>query len=167
MSGHYVAEADKIRELARQHEHVHVVEPVPLGALGHYSGEDMAEKTSMMAHSDIFSTVYSTMCVEASFQERPIVSVCIDAPQGYPGKFWVPMSQIGVWPTHSRFRTSDAGKVALNEGELCEAINFYLKNPSADLDAQRRFLTQECTYIDGSAGRRTAEFFLSLLNHGQ
>jgi len=166
MSGHYVAEADKIRELARQHEHVHVVEPVPLGALGHYSGEDMAEKTSMMAHSDIFSTVYSTMCVEASFQERPIVSVCIDAPQGYPGKFWVPMSQIGVWPTHSRFRTSDAGKVALNEGELCEAINFYLKNPSADLDAQRRFLAQECTYTDGSAGRRTAEFFLSLLNAG-
>lgn len=166
MSGHYVAEADKIRELARQHEHVHVVEPVPLGALGHYSGEDMAEKTSMMAHSDIFSTVYSTMCVEASFQERPIVSVCIDAPQGYPGKFWVPMSQIGVWPTHSRFRTSDAGKVALNEGELCESINFYLKNPSADLDAQRRFLARECTYIDGSAGRRTAEFFLSILNDG-
>jgi hypothetical protein len=163
MSGHYVAEADQIRELARQHEHVHVVEPVPLGALGHYSGEDMAEKTSMMAHSDIFSTVYSTMCVEASFQERPIVSVCIDAPQGYPGKFWVPMSQIGVWPTHSRFRTSNAGKVALNESELCEAINYYLKDPHADLDAQRRFLAQECTYIDGSAGRRTAEFFLSLL----
>jgi len=163
MDGHYVAEANKMRELARQHPHIHVVEPVPLGALGHYSGEDMAEKTSMMAHSDIFLTVYSTMCVEASFQERPIVSVCIDAQEGYPGKFWVPMSKIGVWPTHSRFRTSGAGRVTHNQDELRAALNYYLQDPQADLVAQRRFLAQECTFVDGSAGRRTGDFFLSLL----
>ena len=163
MGGHYVAEADRIRQYAHDIPHVHVVEPVPLGALGHYSGEDMAEKTSMMAHSDIFLTVYSTMCVEASFQERPIVSVCIDSTTGYPGKYWVPMSQIGVWPTHSRFRTSGAGRVVYNPAELREAVNHYLQNPRADLEAQRRFLKQECTYIDGTAGKRTAEFFLSLL----
>lgn len=164
MSGHYISEADKIRAMAQQHPHIHVIEPVPLGALGHYSGEDVSERTSMMAHSDVFLTVYSTMCVEASFQERPIVSVCIDSTSGYPGKYWVPMSQIGVWPTHSRFRTSGAGGVALNETELRTAINRYLQNPHADLEAQRRFLKQECTHIDGSAGQRTTEFFLSLLN---
>ncbi len=163
MSGHYVAEAERIRQLARQNAHIHVVEPAPLGALGHYSGEDVTERTSMMAHSDVFLTVYSTMCVEASFQERPIVSVGIDSSDGYPGKYWVPMSLIGVWPTHSRFRTSGAGRVALNETDLREAINYYLKNPGANLDAQRRFLAQECTYLDGSAGRRTAEYFLSLI----
>lgn len=164
MSGHYVAEADCIRGLARQHVHVHVVEPVPLGALGHYSGEDVTERTSMMAHSDIFTTVYSTMCVEASFQERPIISACIDSQDGYAGKYWVPMSQIGVWPTHSRFRTSGAGKIALDESQLREAIDSYQRDPGADLDAQFRFLQQECTFIDGSASQRTAEFFLSLLH---
>ncbi|HWQ84013.1 MAG TPA: CDP-glycerol glycerophosphotransferase family protein [Anaerolineales bacterium] len=163
MSGHYVSEADAIRRLAAEHPHIHVVEPVPLGALGHYSGEDMAEKTSMMAYSDIFLTVYSTMCVEASFQERPIVSVCIDSKTGWPGKYWVPMSEIGVWPTHSRFRTSGAGKVALNVDELRQALNYYLRQPEASRDAQRRFLAQECTYTDGSASRRTAEYFLNLL----
>ncbi len=163
MGGHYVAEAERIRQLARENPHVHVVEPLPLGALGHYSGEDMTEKTSMMAHSDVFLTVYSTMCVEASFYQRPIVSVCIDSTQGYPGKYWVPMSRIGVWPTHSRFRTSGAGRVALNEDELRQAINFFLQNPQAHLEAQQRFLVQECTYVDGSASKRTAAFFLSLL----
>lgn len=163
MSGHYVEEAEGIRSLARQYQHIHVVEPVPLGDLGHYSGEDMTEKTAMMAHSDIFLTVYSTMCVEASFQQRPIVSICIDAQEGYPGKFWVPMSQIGVWPTHSRFRTSGAGMVALNPAELEHAINFYLQDPQASLTAQEQFLLQECTYIDGSASQRTVEFFLSLI----
>jgi len=165
MSGHYVSEADKIRQLASQHPHIHVVEPVPLGALGHYSGEDMTEKTAMMTHSDIFLTVYSTMVVEASFQETPIISVCIDAPAGFPGKYWVPMSQIGVWPTHSRFRTSGAGRVATNQDQLRVAINFYLSQPHADIESQRRFLKQECTYLDGSSGRRTAEFFLQLLNN--
>ena len=163
MSGHYVAEAERIRELARQNSHVHVVEPVPIAALGHYSGEDIPEKTSMMAYSDIFLTVYSTMCVEASFFERPIISVCIDSTDGYPGKYWVPMSQIGSWPTHSRFRTSGAGKVVFNEEQLCQAINAYLLDPHADRAAQERFLVQECTYIDGTAGKRTAEFFLSIV----
>lgn len=163
MGGHYVTEANKIRQLALAHPHIHVVEPVPLGELGHYSGEDVTERTSMMAHSDVFTSVYSTMVVEASFQEVPIVSVCIDAPEGYPGKFWVPMSQIGVWPTHSRFRTSGAGRVVLNERELLQALDSYLQNPGADLENQRRFLKQECTFIDGSASRRTAEFLLSLI----
>jgi hypothetical protein len=169
MGGHYVAEADRIRQMGRDFPNVHVVEPVPLGALGHYSGEDMTEKTSMMAHSDIFLTVYSTMCVEASFQERPIISVCIDSQDGWRSygyeKYWVPMSQIGVWPTHSRFRNSGAGRVALDEEQLCQAINIYLQNPGTDLEAERRFLAQECTYLDGSAGRRTAQFFLSLLEN--
>ena len=166
MDGHYVSEANRIRQLAQGNPHVHVVEPVPLGELGHYSGEDMSEKTSMMAHSDIFLTVYSTMCVEASFQERPIVSVCIDSETGWPGKYWVPMSRIGIWPTHSRFRTSGAGRVALNQAELCEAINAYLADPGADLEAQRRFLAQECTYLDGSSGRRTGQYFIRLLENG-
>jgi hypothetical protein len=163
MSGHYVAEADRIRQLARKHAHIHVVEPVPLGSLGHYSGEDITERTSMMAHSDVFLTVYSTMCVEASFQERPIVSVCIDSKEGYPGKYWVPMSEIGVWSTHSRFRTSGAGRIALNQDELRQALNFYLQDPHADLEAQRRFLKQECTFTDGSSSQRTADFLLSLI----
>lgn len=164
MDGHYVTEADNIRQMAQGHAHIHVVEPVPLGGMGHYSGEDVAEKTSMMAHSDIFLTVYSTMCVEASFQERPIISVCLDSSTGWPGKYWVPMSQIGVWPTHSRFRTSGAGRVALNEPELRQAINYYLENPRADIEAQRRFLARECTYTDGSSGQRTAQFFLSVMD---
>ena len=166
MSGFYVEEANQIREIAAKDPHVHVVEPAPTGGLDYYSFDDMPEKTSMMGLADIFLTVYSTMCVEASFQESPIISVCIDSKNGWPGKYWLPMSQIGIWPTHSRFRASGAGRVATNETELCEAINLYFANPKADLQAQKKFVLQECTYIDGSAGRSTAEYFISLLNGG-
>ncbi len=162
-------EANRVREFIRNMPYVHLVEPVSLGGgLGHYSGEDMEEKTSMMAHADIFLTVYSTMVVETAIQDRPIVSVCIDAPGGWniPGVYSLPLTVIGEWPTHQRFRRAGAGRVAVNQDELRSHINYYLQNPQADGEARRRFVQEECTYTDGSAGKRTADYLLSLLEEG-
>jgi hypothetical protein len=160
----FIAEREQIRRMAQELPHVRVVEPVPLGGeLGYYSGEDMPEKSSMMAYSDVFTTVYSTMVVEASAHGRPVVSVCIDSQVGWPGKYTLPLSKIGGWPTHARFRNSGAGQETLDETHLREALNDYLEDPGADCQAREQFIQQECTYVDGSAGRRTAEFLLSLV----
>ena len=121
----FAAERGRIQALAKQIPHIRVVEPVPLGGeLGYYSGEDVPEKTSMMAHADVFVTVYSTMVVEAAVHDRPIVSLCLDAPGGWntPRKYSLPLSRIGDWPTHDRFRRSGAGQVALDVGRAREAI---------------------------------------------
>jgi len=164
----FAGEREQIFKLARELPHVHVVEPVPLGGeLGYYSGEDMPEKTSMMAYSDVFSTVYSTMVVEAAIHDRPIIGVCIDAPGGWnkPGRFSLPLSEIGEWPTHQRFRQAGAGSVAVNETELKTAINHYLTHPDADREERQTFIKNECTYTDGSAGKHTGEYLLSILEH--
>ncbi|MCJ7624122.1 MAG: hypothetical protein MUO76_11510, partial [Anaerolineaceae bacterium] len=163
----FAGERERIQALANRMEHVHVVEPVPLGGeLGYYSGEDMPEKTSMMAYSDVFTTVYSTMVVEAAIHDRPIVSVCIDAPGGWnqKGKFSLPLSKIGDWPTHQRFRESGAGLVAADHQGLLNALNFYLGNPNAHQDQRRFFIEKECTYMDASAGKRTGEYLVSLID---
>jgi hypothetical protein len=162
----FAGERESIRQMAREMKHVHVVEPVPLGGeLGHYSGEDMPEKTSMMAYSDVFLTVYSTMVVEAAIHDVPVVAVCIDAPGGWntEGRFSLPLSKIGDWPTHYRFREAKAGKVALDEGELYEALNQYLKHPLTDQKERQKFIADEVTYTNGSAGRHTGNYLLSLL----
>jgi len=164
----FATEREKIRQLARDYPHVHVVEPVPLGgSLGYYSGEDMPEKASMMAHSDVFLTVYSTMVVETAIHGRPIVSVCLDAPGGWniPRKYSLPLSEIGNWPTHDRFRRSGFGRIATNEQELRTAINFYLQTPDANATQSQAFIQRECTYMDASAGRHTGQFLISLLDH--
>jgi hypothetical protein len=162
----YKGERKRIRELAESLPHVHMVEPVSLGgSMGYYSGEDMPEKTSMMAYSDVFVTVYSTMVVEAAVHNRPIVSACIDTPGGWnhPRKFSLPLSKIGNWPTHSRFRHSGAGMVALDKQELREALNHYLLNPEAGCERRAAFIKNECTFTDGSAGKRTGEWLVRLL----
>ncbi|MCX6055499.1 MAG: hypothetical protein NTZ74_11415 [Chloroflexi bacterium] len=163
----YVAERERVRELARKLPHVHVVEPVALGGdLGYYSGEDMPEKTSMMAYSDVFTTVYSTMCVETAIHDRPIISVCIDTPGGWKkvGKFSLQLSKIGDWPTHQRFRQSEAGRVAYDVSELEQLLNLYLSNPEQDAEARKKFILDEVHHVDGSAGLRTAEYLASLVD---
>lgn len=160
-------EREQIRQIADDMPHVNVVEPAALGeGLGHYSGEDMDEKASMMAHADVFLTVYSTMVVEAAVHDRPIVSVCLDSPTGWdwPRKYTLPLSQIGNWPTHERFRQAGAGKVAMDERQLRQAINAGLSQPMAEAAGRRAFAEREITYTDGSAGRRTADHLLELLS---
>jgi hypothetical protein len=73
------------------------------------------------------------------------------------------LSEIGGWPTHSRFRDSGAGRVALDENQLRQSLDYYLENPEADRESRHQFIQQECTYDDGSAGHHTSTNLLALL----
>ena len=163
----FAEERERIFALESKYPNVHVVKPVALGgSLGYYSGEDMDEKSSMMAHSDVLVTVYSTMVVETAVHDTPIVAAVIDVPGGWnkPKKYSLSLKKIGNWPTHKRFREAKAGRVASNEKELCEVINLYLKNPSLDFAERRKFIEDEITFTDGTSGKRTAEYILKILN---
>jgi len=163
----FAEEREKIHALEQKYPHVHVVRPVALGgSLGYYGGEDMDEKSSMMAHSDVFVTVYSTMVVETAVHDTPIVAAVIDTPGGWkvPGKFSLSLKEIGNWPTHQRFREAKAGRVAATENELRDVLNAYLENPALDAAERQAFIEKEITYTDASAGKRTAEFILKVLN---
>jgi len=163
----FAEERARIYALETKYPHVHVVRPVPLGgSLGYYSGEDMPEKSSMMAHSDVFVTVYSTMLVETAVHDTPIVAAVMDVPGGWnvPKKYSLSLKKIGDWPTHKRFRDARAGRVVENESQLRDILNAYLRDPSLDSIERRRFIEQEITYTDGSAGKRTAEYILKILN---
>jgi hypothetical protein len=163
----FADERDQIHALEQRYPHVHIVRPIALGgSLGYYGGEDMDEKSSMMAHSDVFVTVYSTMVVETAVHDTPIVAAVLDTPGGWnePGKFSLSLKKIGNWPTHKRFREALAGRVAADEGQLRDVLNAYLSDPQLDAAERKAFIKREITYMDASAGARTAEFILKVLN---
>ncbi len=163
----FAEERQRVFDLEKKYPNVHVVQPVALGgSLGYYGGEDMDEKSSMMAYSDVVVTVYSTMLVETAVQDTPMVAAVIDAPGGWnrPKKYSLSLKEIGDWPTHKRFREAKAGRVASNENELREAINAYLRNPQLDSAERRKFVEDEVTFTDGTSGKRTAEFILNVLS---
>ncbi len=162
----FAEERQRIEELQKKFDHVHVVQPIPLGgSLGYYSGEDMDEKSSMMAHSDVVVTVYSTMLVETAIHDTPLVAAVLDIPGGWnlPNKYSLSLRKIGNWPTHKRFREARAGRVAVDESGLRDAIDLYLTDPALDRAERQAFVEQEITFTDGSAGKRTAEYILRQL----
>ncbi len=105
------------------------------------------------------------MVVETAIHDRPIISLTIDTPGGWNREdiYSLPLTAIGDWPTHQRFRLSGAGRVAIDAEQARQWINFYLKNPQADCEKRRQFIADECTFMDGSAGTRTGEYLLSLI----
>ncbi len=178
----FADERARVFELEKKYPHVHVVQPVALGgSLGYYGGEDMDEKSSMMAYSDVVVTVYSTMLVETAVHDTPMIAATIDVPGGWntvraassdkslrdgePKKFSLLLKEIGDWPTHKRFREAKAGRVANNEKELRDALNLYLKDKSVDSKERRKFIREEITFTDGTSGQRTAEFILKVLGN--
>ena len=163
----FAEERKRIRDLEDRFPHVHVVQPVPLGgSLGYYGGEDMDEKASMMTYSDVMVTVYSTMLVETALHDTPMIAATLDVPGGWNvrRKYSLPLKDIGNWPTHERFRTARAGRVAATEEDLRGWLNTYLHSPDLDQAERRKFIADEISFTDGSAGRRTAAFFLELLS---
>ncbi|MBV6402839.1 MAG: hypothetical protein CNIPEHKO_03155 [Anaerolineales bacterium] len=163
----FAEERTRVFELEKKYPHVHVVQPVALGgSLGYYGGEDMDEKSSMMAYSDVVVTVYSTMLVETAVHDTPMIAATIDVPGGWnkKNKFSLSLKEIGDWPTHKRFRDASAGRVAENESQLRDALNLYLANPTVDAEERRKFVADEITFTDGTSGKRTAEYILKILN---
>ncbi len=84
-----------------------------------------------------------------------------------PGKFSLSLREIAEWPTHQRFRQAQAGRVAFNEAELREAVNAYLLDPQLDAAQRQKFICDEVTFTDGSAGRRTGEYLAAWPGEGQ
>ncbi len=163
----FADERAQVFELEKKYPHVHVVQPVALGgSLGYYGGEDMDEKSSMMAYSDVVVTVYSTMLVETAVHDTPMIAATLDVPGGWnkPNKFSLSLKEIGDWPTHQRFRWAKAGRVAKDENELRDALNLYLKDRTVDAKERRKFVEDEVTFTDATSGQRTAEFILKILN---
>jgi hypothetical protein len=163
----FAEERQRVFDLEKKYPNVHVVQPIALGgSLGYYGGEDMDEKSSMMAYSDVLVTVYSTMLVETAVHDTPMIAAVIDVPGGWNKrkKFSLSLKEIGDWPTHQRFREAKAGRVANDENELRDTLNLYLKDKSVDSEKRLRFVEREISFTDASAGRRTAEFILKIVN---
>lgn len=162
----FAEERQRVFDLEKKYPHVHVVQPVALGgSLGYYGGEDMDEKSSMMAYSDVVVTVYSTMLVETAVHDTPMIAATIDVPGGWnkPSKFSLSLKEIGDWPTHQRFRQAGAGRVAADENQLRDSLNLYLRDRSMASAQRKKFIENEITFTDASSGRRTAEFILKVL----
>ncbi len=126
---------------------------------------EMTEMATLLKHCDVLVTLYSTIVVEASLCDTPIVNVNFDPPSEYENGFF-PYRSIEVdqkQPQNLRILNSGGSRVAYSEEQLIDAINEYLRDPSSRQEGRRRIVQQECGPTDGLAGRRVAQYIMSFI----
>jgi len=162
------------RDDARHYDHYagrpHVVVEKPFRHTATRSGDGMdvdfmAENTRQLAdtlhHSDVVLNVASTIAIEASIFDTPVINIGFD---GQPGSNQALM-EWHYGSTHfQKVVRSGAVRIAQSDGELIDLINMYLASPATDADGRRRIVADQCEFTDGQSAGRVAESMVRELN---
>ncbi|MBI4236172.1 MAG: hypothetical protein HY688_02290 [Chloroflexi bacterium] len=163
-----VREVDAYEQMARDLPHVHLDRPLVTGrdVANLTTRADLVGLASLLRHSDVFVTLFSTMALEAAVNDTPTVTVALDPPPEWRWEHAIPITRALDWPTHQRIIASGATTVALSPEEMTSGVNAYLRDRTLDAEARRRFALQECTFLNSGAGERIASYILSMATKG-
>lgn len=159
-------EIDVYKQLARDNPHVHIDSPafsthdIPMAT----NRTDIFSLASLLRHTDVFVTLFSTMVLEAAVNDTPVVSVAIDPPMSDREGRLMSITDAMDWPTHERIISSKASTVAMTYDEMIKSISKYLENPDLHSVERKNFAVQECTYVDNSSSNRIAAYLKNMTN---
>lgn len=125
---------------------------------------DMVELGTILKHSSVVINPFSTLNVEASIFDVPIVNVGFDG-FGDPLYRHPAYRSIATDESHvhnRRMLATGCTRVAHSPEELITCINQYLLHPELDREGRRRLVEQECGVMDGQAGRRAGRAILEM-----
>lgn len=114
-----------------------------------------------LAHSDVIVNFASTTTVEAALFDTPVVNIGFDDTPDLP----LPLS-ITRYYQFEHYRPvveTGAAHIAGSPVDLVQAVARYLAEPSTDATGRRELAQRCCTFTDGRAGERLAEWVLDTL----
>ena len=118
--------------------------------------ENQQHLADTLRHSDVVVNVASTIAVEASIFDTPVVNVSFDGETPSP---WVQSARRYYRFTHYvNVTRHGAARVAETPDSLVEEIGRYLADLSRDRDGRRRVTLEQCQFLDGRSAERVAGF---------
>jgi len=117
----------------------------------------MAENTRHLAdtlyHSDVVLNVASTLAIEASIFDTPVINIGFDVEPGTNQA----LMEWHYGSTHfQKVVRSGAVRIAQSSGEMVDLINAYFADPSLDAAGRRRIVVEQCEFTDGRSAERVA-----------
>ena len=123
--------------------------------------EDDAFLHNLFFHADLFITNYSTVVVEASIYDKPIINI------NYDGKIDKPYSRsvkrVRDYTHYRQIIEAEGEDYVNNKTELATLITKYLRNPELRRAGRARVVREQCVFTDGQSGRRMYEYLVSLI----
>jgi hypothetical protein len=109
-----------------------------------------------MRHSDVVVNVASTIAIEASIFDTPIVNVSFDGEA--PSEFARSARRYYRFTHYRNITRHDSVRVAEQPAELVEWVGRYLEDPSLDREGRRAVVKEQCQFLDGRSAERVARY---------
>ncbi len=127
-----------------------------------YSKDQIKKFANMMRHADIVITSISSISLDASAFDKPIINIKFD---GYhKPAFKDSLAHIYIYEHYKKVLESGGVWVAENQEELLDSLNAYLDNAAVRSEGRKRLRDYFCYKIDGHSGERVARAVLDYLN---
>ena len=123
--------------------------------------EDVKNLGHILQNSDLLLTEYSTLMIEGSIFDIPIINVAMNNFRDTDK----PISVIEKLNHIQRVLKTGATRQAYTMEHLIELINLYLENPDLDKESRRRLVNQEITTNIGHAGEAIGKYIYSLIEN--
>lgn len=115
-------------------------------------------------HSAMIITTSSTLAIDGSALDTPIVDIGFDGWEDRPlhksvRRYYTPYREF-----YQNIVNTGGVTVAYTFEELLRAINCYLENPALHKEGRERIVREQCYKLDGKSGKRISDYILEKLN---
>jgi len=123
-----------------------------------HSVDVTAENTRHLAdtlyHSDVVLNVASTIAIEASIFDTPVVNIAFDEDAAEARPFLTSPLRYYSYTHYQQIVRAGAVRIAKSADEMIDLVNAYLADPSKDAAGRRRVVVEQCEFTDGRSAER-------------
>lgn len=125
------------------------------------TSENQQHLADTLRHSDVIVTVASTIAIEASIFDTPVVDVAFDGEE--PVEFAKSVRRYYKFTHYANIMRHGAERVADTPDALIDHVACYLADRSLDRDGRRMVVADQCQFTDGKSNERIASFVVDEL----
>jgi CDP-glycerol glycerophosphotransferase (TagB/SpsB family) len=114
-----------------------------------------------LRHSDVVVNVASTIAIEASIFDTPVVNVSFDGET--ESEFARSARRYYRFTHYGNITRHHAVRVAETPSQLVELVGRYLDDPALDRQGRRAIVEEQCQFLDGRSSTRVSEAILEEL----
>jgi CDP-Glycerol:Poly(glycerophosphate) glycerophosphotransferase len=125
------------------------------------TAENQQHLADTLRHSDVVVTVASTIAIEASIFDTPVVDISFDGEA--PVEFAKSARRYYQFTHYANITRQGAAPVADTPEALVEHVGRYLADRTLDRDGRRRVVQDQCQFTDGRSTERIGKFVVEEL----
>jgi len=123
--------------------------------------ESQQHLADTLRHSDVIVTAASTIAIEASIFDTPVVDVAFDGET--PTEFVKSVRRYYQFTHYANITRQGAAPIAETPAQLVEHVGRYLKDRTLDREGRRKVVRDQCQFTDGRSSERLANFVVDEL----